>query len=485
MEVKQKLLHILSTEIVVNKQLHGQFTAIKTVFDQWNPALPHATVLAVLKFLGVSGPWLTFFRTFLEAPLKFADEQSAPTRIRKRGTPASHTLSDVFGESVLFCLDLAVNQRTDGGLLYRMFDEIWFWSPEHGRCVQAWKTITQFANVMGVSMNDIKTGSATISKNPSFKPDPSLPAGQIRWGFLNLSNESGRFEIDQSMVDHHIGELRRQLSGKEKSIFSWIQVWNTYASTFFTSNFGRTANCYGRKHVDNTLATHQRIHRTLFENHPLGATNVIEYLKKTIEQRFGVTNVPDSFFYFPIELGGLELRSPYVSLLQIRDQIEKDPIKSVVDFQEDEEASYRKAKGRFERGEVDRYDADDPDWEPEGSDRDTFMSFEEFVRYREEFRPVSWASIEGVYGRLLEKPGEHNINGSTKVMAGIEALAGQGSLKDIRSDWYGMEGYWKWVAQLYGPELMDRFGGLSIVDRGLLPIGLVGLFRSKRVNWQG
>jgi hypothetical protein len=41
------------------------------------------------------------------------------------------------------------------------------------------------------------------------------------------------------------------------------------------------------------------------------------------------------------------------------------------------------------------------------------------------------------------------------------------------------------VAALYGPEVMERFGGLIIVDPGLLPIGMVSLFRDKRVKWQG
>lgn len=41
-----------------------------------------------------------------------------------------------------------------------------------------------------------------------------------------------------------------------------------------------------------------------------------------------------------------------------------------------------------------------------------------------------------------------------------------------------MEAYWKWVAQLYGPDVTKKFGGLRIVDSGLLPISIVSLFRS-------
>lgn len=53
--------------------------------------------------------------------------------------------------------------------------------------------------------------------------DDRLPQGDIRWGFLYLDPSSGRFDIDRKMVDSHISELRKQLSGKSKSIIDWIQ----------------------------------------------------------------------------------------------------------------------------------------------------------------------------------------------------------------------------------------------------------------------
>ena len=45
---------------------------------------------------------------------------------------------------------------------------------------------------------------------------------------LYLNPESGRFEIDQAMVDTHIEELSRQLRDKGNSAFAWIQVFNRY-----------------------------------------------------------------------------------------------------------------------------------------------------------------------------------------------------------------------------------------------------------------
>jgi hypothetical protein len=46
-----------------------------------------------------------------------------------------------------------------------------------------------------------------------------------------------------------------------------------------------------------------------------------------------------------------------------------------------------------------------------------------------------------------------------------------------------MDPYWKFVTQLYGPDVIERFGNLDIVDAGLLPIGMVSLFKGKRTQW--
>jgi hypothetical protein len=297
MQAKQGILHILSTEVVINTRLHGEMTCFRSVFESWNPLLPHDTILTVLEFFGVSDKWKTFFKTFLQAPLKFDDEGSSAPRLRRRGSPGSHALSDVFGEAIMFCLDFAVNQSTEGGLLYRLYDDFWFWSHDYEKCATGWSSVLDFAKAMGVQLNEKKTGSVRIVKGGPNDIDHRLPEREIRWGFLNLDPSSGRFEIDQKMVDSHVEELRSQLQSKSKSIIDWIQAWNSYAATFFSSNFGKPANCFGREHVDKMLATHRHIQERIFDG-----GNVVSFLKKTIHERFGVADVPDGFLFFPVEL---------------------------------------------------------------------------------------------------------------------------------------------------------------------------------------
>lgn len=44
------------------------------------------------------------------------------------------------------------------------------------------------------------------------------------------------------------------------------------------------------------------------------------------------------------------------------------------------------------------------------------------------------------------------------------------------------EMYQKGVIDLYGAEMVKRFGGLSVVEKKLLPMGLAQLFRQRRMK---
>ncbi|KAF5867639.1 uncharacterized protein Bfra_010614 [Botrytis fragariae] len=480
MEIKQFILHLLSTEININTKLHGEISCARSEFESFGPSLPHSTIFCVLGFFGLSVKWSRFFQKFLEAPLRFVDDDiSAEARIRKRGVPSAHALSAVCGETILFCLDYAVNQSTDGVQLYRMHDDFWIWSPSHQSVVKGWNSILQFSEIMGVTLNKGKTGSVRITSSDSKQPiDPSLPVGDIRWGFLKLDPTTGHFTIDQPMVDQHVSELQSQLRDK-KSVFSWIQAWNTYAGRFFTSNFGKPSNSFGRAHVDAMLSSFRHIQNLIFTN-----TNVVSYLKDTLKERFGIDNVPDGYLYFPTSLGGLELHNPFIGLLQLRDGVYEAPETLMDNFFESEIEAYRVAKDKFEKRAPQVNVAMARHWQYDGrdlSDLQDFMSFEEFTRYREKAGSFHEGNLFEVFENLLKQPSKESADWDESDM--IQAKAIEGGLS---SAFEGMDmGYWKWVVKLYGEEMIERFGGLAVVDKGLLPTGMVNLVRSGKVQWQG
>ncbi|KAI3256773.1 hypothetical protein DTO006G7_3115 [Penicillium roqueforti] len=407
MDKKHSLLHLLITESIIHKRQRGDFTAIRSDFEWFGPSIPHATMLTVLEFFGVSELWIKFFVVFLEAPLKFAqDGAEGSVQIRKRGVPMSHTLSDCFGESVLFCMDYAVNQATDGAFLYRLHDDFWFWGAEN-TCVKAWGAMDQFTQVMGLKFNQEKTGTVQMGLNKTPK-DSALPTGDIRWGFLVLDAEKERFIIDQTQVDQHIEELLRQLSAC-KSVFAWVQAWNSYFGRFFTNNFAKPATCFGRDHIDMAISTLSRIERTLFnkisddKSSSNQISGVTDYLRTVIADRFDIHDLPDGFFYYPVELGGLGLLNPFVRLLAMRENMKQTPQKLFHKASLMEEKEYEGDKEEFKRNGADVSIPFSSKW---GVESTSFMSLEDYTRYPETFS----SSFVRVYRQLAEVPDEMSVD---------------------------------------------------------------------------
>lgn len=511
LQITQSVLHTLASEIIMKTRLGEEICAVRSDFAWFGPSLAHSTIFAVLKFFKVSDRWIDFFRRALEAPMKFVEDgPDAQVRTRKRGTPISGPLSDMLGEVVLFCLDFAFNSRTGGGRLYRLHDDIWFWGQEK-TCVSGWAVMTEFAELMGLDFNQEKTGSVRITRNDTAKALPgTLPKGDVCWGFLKLDAATGRFIIDQDKVDIHVEELGSQLSAC-KSVFDWIQVWNVYGVRFFTNNFGRPANCFGRAHVDMMLETFSRIQFKLFAS---TGGSVTSTLKKMLTERFGVDDIPEGYLYLPMAMGGLDLKSPFVSLYLIRNQITAVPDVHMDEFFELEDAQYRQAKSSFEKGTTPRVSVIPPDIKDQfPSGGETFMSIEEYTRYREQ----ASSALSNTYAMLMEEPVEEDVVPTLDVLSVLGRATSSlppvtstrggrgrgrgfprgfprgvargrvgrrfGTTRQLDS-WNQLTPYYRWIVQLYASDMIGRFGGLNVVEKGLLPTGMVNMFRESRFKWQ-
>jgi hypothetical protein len=509
-ETKHSLLHLLVTESVIHTTLRGEFTVIRSDFKWFGPSLSHAAISAVLKFFGMQDDWLNFFKRFLEAPLRFGnDGPDATIQIRRRGIPMSHALSDCFGEAVLFCMDYAVNQHTDGAFLYRLHDDFWFWGEER-TCGKAWRAMTEFAQVVGLEFNEEKTGTVRLRKgkvgsspqsaDPSLSSSDdeennketgksnadsssthddteSLPKGDIRWGFLKLDPREGSFLIDQEQVDDHIKELQRQLSAC-KSVFAWVQAWNSYYAGFFSNNFAKPAVCFGRAHIDMVVSTLSRIETEIFSTTKRTGNgtlpgSVTNYLRDVIAERFNAYKLPEGFFFLPIELGGLELHNPFIPFLAMRENIKQTPKRRLQKaFLEDEE-DYNAAKERFEKFGSEYHAVEKLD------DSAAFMSLEEYMLYPESHS----SALLAAYKDLLRVPDEIPI-GETPEFHSLQRELDK-NRGVICSNWYGMSPYWKWVVEMYHAGMVQKYGGLSAVDKEFMPLGVVKVLREGKVKWEG
>lgn len=347
-DIKQRLLQTLAAEFVVARSLHGEFAVVQSDLQWFGTSISHLTITTILKFFRVPQIWASFFVRYLEAPLRMVklDGSSAEVRTRKRGVPIGHGFQKLFEELIIFTMDFAVNKEAEL-LLYRLHDDLWLVG-EPEKCVTAWKTMQECAQTLGVEFNQCKTGSIFFSESAiDDQISAALPIGKVILGFLELDAKTGDWIIDQNQVDLHIKQLQTQLAGC-KSVYSWVQTWNSSIGRFLSHTFGQPANCLGRSHVDMILDTHRKVQQALFKNSSVAGDNVTEHLKSLITERFGVTDIPDAFLYFPEELGGLGLRNPFISCLLIREQFENTPHKRMERYFAIEANQYQSDKKRFD-----------------------------------------------------------------------------------------------------------------------------------------
>ncbi|KAF8252415.1 hypothetical protein K440DRAFT_594862 [Wilcoxina mikolae CBS 423.85] len=454
--LERSFLHLMITESLLSRNLKGQHTIVCTDFNSFWQNLSHTTILTIMKYFGAPDRWIKLFKTFMEAPMKLPQngtEATADTiQVRRRGLPISHTLSSALGETMLFCMDYVVNKYCSNGMfLYRFEDNLWFWNSEPSQCVKAWETMTFFANTVGLSFNPERTGAICIG-GPL---DPRFPVGEIRWGLLELSY-SGRFIIDQSLVSLHIQSLQNHLSSC-KSIFSWVQTYNAYLRYFLRKFAAPPTRCFGVRHLEEIETTLKRIHTELFPSPHNGS--IISHLSSQISSRFGITNIPTGWFFWPVRLGGLGVYNPFISLNAIRfgANLPYDPNEGFQKLVAHDREKYERVKKA---------------WTREGE----FMGFEEYLGGREG-RDGNWASV---YASLLEgkaRMAEPRLFPAPNLREIVDVLA-------VSDGGRNVDAYWKWVMAVWGQEMVDRWGGYCVVRGEMLPVGMVGVLRGVKRVWE-
>jgi hypothetical protein len=487
-DIKQLLLRTLATEVVMHRSLDGEVAVVQSDFQWFATGIAHTTIFAVMRFMGFQEEWITFFRKVLEPPLNMLDGKGV--RIRKRGLPMAHVFEKFLGELVLFFMDLAVAQH-DGMILYRFHDDLWLaGKPE--QCSTAWSCMVNFAKVMGLEFNKHKTGSVYFTDETHHR-DPkilkTLPQGEVAMNFLVLDPDSASWVIGNENVQEHVKQLQKQL-GESKSVLQWIKTWNSCIGRFFSYTFGEPAHCFGQKHVLDTLKVHRDIQHVLFgDTNPPGMA--VQRIRDMLTSRFDIKDVPDSFILMPEALGGLGLKNPFIPLLLLRTNVCPNPDAYMQTFHIDERRDYENARRDFEalseKEKRKRYKAAfrrDEDGEEEEanppitwSEAQTFMSFEDFTKYRECTSTNLWR----VYTYFLNQPDQDHLHLTDRVRQALQKM------EWMSEDGEGVkegDGETLWTIMSLEEELFEKFGGLEVVDTRLLPLGVLKALRAKRVTWQ-
>ena len=463
--IKHLTLRLISTELLIQKHLHGECTYFQTDFKWFGPSIPHDTLWAVLKFFHFPEKWLRFFERFLKPEIVFADDTSdTKRRKRVRGIPMSHALSTTFGEILLFVLDFAINQATRGLNLYRFHDDIHFFGRQKS-CIVAWETLCKFVNVMGLTLNDEKSASITCTR-PGFVCPPSekLPAGVVRWGFLHLS--SGEWMVDQEIFKKNIDEMKFQLQSCQ-TIFAFVHAYNTYIK-FFANNLGHIGWSLGQKHARLAMEYLSIVQKSVFSDLSNGKHHdIVPYLSDRIKNepylRASSVELPSEFFYFPTTMGGLNVHNPFAKFLGRISLLWPNIDERVEGTIELERKSYDKAKEKFEAG-LGPQDLD-PD-EP-------FMSYDEYAKAFE----ARGRHLARLYKTMTDEFGES----PPRLSLNAQTLLKRYSRIHFGAPPPNLE---TWALEMFGSDAFDRFGDLNIGDKEYLPIGLVDLLLKERMRWQ-
>ena len=218
----------------------------------------------------------------------------------------------------------------------------------------------------------------------------------------------------------------------------------------------------------------------LFDGRGKNSVSVTKHLKRLISERFQVSEIPDAFLFMPEELGGLGLRNPFISLFLIRDQLYENPEWHLQHFLEQEKDTYEEAKEFFDgldeqakRRRLKKVHDNDPNASTIWPDADRFMSMEEHTRCRECTNAQLYSTFKG----LIRVPEAEEVSLTDDVKSTLKEVLK--TRPELASEELGSEK--QWLVQFYSKELFDYCGGLNLVDKSLLPLGILTMLKSKKL----
>lgn len=227
-----------------------------------------------------------------------------------------------------------------------------------------------------------------------------------------------------------------------------------------------------------------RVLKNLNDGDPITLVNL---LRKELTQRFPDIDggkIPEVWFYWPHEMGGLGLKNPIIQLsANIEWKVEPtdrfDPERKVEpdilfskQVQRDKHA-YNLARDAWDRKVCISLPMYSYSRSPETDEIRKFLTETEYTspETRTKFHRA-WANL---YSRLMEEPKKPKGYG------------------DYRSDDVGLaiehntlvgEPYWCRIYDIYGHEVITRWGGFKLVEKEWVPAGLVESARDIRGGWE-
>lgn len=481
-QTQSLLIKHLAAEIKLQQALNQDVGVVHVSFENLASTLPHSTLLAMLKFMGMPSNFLDIFTRLFEAPLNMGPIMPGTAdqvKTCKRGVQLGHGLQSLFSEVVFFFLELAVHEKT--GLYLYHVGARGYLVGDQSKCGEAFATIEEYAILMGLD-NILLT---------------SRPAA-FRIGCLVLDSETLDWKVDQARVEIYALRIKKQLASC-RSLLGWINTWNATAGEYASHLFGPLASVMGKAHLDSVTAAYKRIHSSIFPN-----SNLTSFL---MNFPFGIRR-PDHLpvlgseylFYMPTCFGGLGVKTPFTALSLASDMPDQ-PSAPLDTFLRDEKLYFEQLKTNFEslspedkeRKIVSTYPTLEDQEKAFGTSDMTellklpFLSFEEFTKHRQaatypwspsfpDRRATAAArspNLLSAYQCLLSESME-SVRAGEKIIEAVKKARWS-----TGRSWSVMSEEQKWVVSLYGEECLDKFGGLEVWEREAVPLEVWRIVRGE------
>jgi hypothetical protein len=375
-------------------------------------SLPHEVPIAMLRGLGLPADGVEAVRRYLAVPL-LVDGRVEPAR---RGVPMDQHLSHWLAEWLLRLMERYVHQRARVRII-RQIDDICLMAPTAEGIVVAWRSVHEFVEACGLSINDEKAGAVALGA----ELPAELPRDAPRWGLLGLSAD-GEWAVHEPTFRTFLEETREHVSARH-ALLARVTLYNAHLK-FLASALGLSRDL-GNTHRASVADALRRFEGDFFGP----GLGIVAGLRDGIARRYlegtRLGHLPESWMYWPVTAGGLGLRSALVLGGQ-----------------------YRQAMADRKDRRHDAPTTRPADWQ---------------------YGHVGWTAFYEDQLETLEpaRPRESKVMKALVddfIARGQEISAGRQA---------GLSDYWRWVLCTYGPEILDRFGTFRFLLTDLVPLQLI------------
>ena len=145
--------------------------------------------------------------------------------------------------------------------------------------------------------------------------------------------------------------------------------------------------------------------------------------------------------------------NPIVDFLSVRNNLKEQP-NTFFQLIEDDVKEYTKLFASWQSGEG-----------SSNSATGEFLTYSQYIEGRETRLRKWWEA----YKELQKAPTASSIKLSSRIDEDLNCAS--------------LDGYQEWNAALYAEDIFRRFGTLTIVEPTLIPVGMVSVFKSSKIQW--